>query len=130
MPIAGDNSTLINLSLLDSENQNVNNIFASLVIKGKNTGSIVKVLPFKFYEFSDITIPYTFQKMGDYVVTVEIKINGDPKYGDSPLKADFDLLAANPNQVIPFDELIIYYIIPASIVMTALAIYLKKKKNI
>jgi hypothetical protein len=68
--------------------------------------------------------------MGDYVVTVEIKINGDPKYADSPLKADFDISAADPNQLIPFDELIIYYIIPASIVMTALAIYLKKKRKI
>lgn len=130
MPIAGDNSTLINLSLLDSENQNGNNISISLVIKEKNSGNTVNAFPFKFYEFSDITIPYTFQKMGDYVVTVEIKINGDPKYAASPLKPDFDISAADPNQVIPFDELIICYIIPASIVMTALAIYLKKKKKI
>jgi hypothetical protein len=130
VPIAGDNSTLINLSLLDSENQNINNIFASLVIKEKNTGNIVKVFPFKFYEFSDISIPYTFQKMGDYLVTVEIKINGDPTYGDSPLRANFDISASNPNQVIPFDELIVYYVIPASAVMSALAVYLKKRKKI
>jgi hypothetical protein len=62
MPIARDNSTLINLSLLDSENQNVNNISTSLVIKEKNSGNIVNVFPFEFYEFSDITIPYTFKK--------------------------------------------------------------------
>ena len=63
VPIAGDNSTLINLSLLDSENHNINNISASLVIKEKNTGIVVKVFPFKSYELSDITVPYTFQKM-------------------------------------------------------------------
>src|SRR5262249_30205410 len=75
IPLAGDNSTLINLSVLDKDNQNVNNIFASLVIKEKNTGEIVKTFPFKFYEFSDITFPYTFQKIGDYIVTLQVKIN-------------------------------------------------------
>jgi hypothetical protein len=68
--------------------------------------------------------------MGDYLVTVEIKINGDPTYGDSPLRANFDISASNPNQVIPFDELIVYYVIPGSAVMSALAVYLKKRKKI
>ena len=130
VPLAGDNSTLLNFSVLDKDNQNVNNIFATLIIKEKNSGNVVKVFPFKFYEFSDLTFPFTFKKIGDYVLSLQAKINGDPIYGDNPLSVDFDLSAGNPNQIIPFDELITYYVIPASIVILAIAIYLKRKNKI
>jgi hypothetical protein len=130
VPLAGDNSTLLNFSVLDKDNQNVNNIFASLIIKEKNSGNVVKVFPFKFYEFSDLTFPFSFKKIGDYVLTLQAKINGDPIYGDNPLSVDFDLSAGNPNQIIPFDELVTYYVIPASIVILAIAIYLKRKNKI
>ena len=130
VPLAGDNSTLLNFSVLDKDNQNVNNIFASLIIKEKNSGNVVKVFPFKFYEFSDLTFPFSFKKIGDYVLTLQAKINGDPIYGDNPLSVDFDLSAGNPNQIIPSDELITYYVIPASIVILAIAIYLKRKNKI
>jgi len=130
VPLAGDNSTLLNFSVLDKDNQNVNNIFASLIIKEKNSGNVVKVFPFKFYEFSDLTFPFTFKKIGDYVLSLQAKINGDPIYGNNPLSVDFDLSAGNPNQIIPFDELVTYYVIPASIVILAIAIYLKRKNKI
>lgn len=130
IPLAGDNSTLLNLSVLDKDNQNVNNIFASLIIKEKNTGNIVQSFPFKFYEFSDITFPYTFQRIGDYVISLLVKINGDSIYGETPLKVDFDLSAANPSHIIPFDELILYYVVPALIVIAGIAVYLKKKNKI
>jgi len=130
VPLAGDNSTLLNFSVLDKDNQNVNNIFASLIIKEKNSGNVVKVFPFKFYEFSDLTFPFTFKKIGDYVLSLQAKINGDPIYGNNPLSVDFDLSAGNPNQIIPFDELITYYVIPATIVILAIAIYLKRKNKI
>jgi len=130
VPLAGDNSILLNFSVLDKDNQNVNNIFASLIIKEKNSGNVVKVFPFKFYEFSDLTFPFSFKKIGDYVLTLQAKINGDPIYGDNPLSVDFDLSAGNPNQIIPFDELITYYVIPATIVILAIAIYLKRKNKI
>ena len=130
VPLAGDNSTLLNFSVLDKDNQNVNNIFASLIIKEKNSGDVLKIFPFKFYEFSDLTFPFSFKKIGDYVLTLQAKINGDPIYGDNPLSVDFDLSAGNPNQIIPFDELITYYVIPASIVILAIAIYLRRKNKI
>ena len=130
VPLAGDNSTLLNFSVLDKDNQNVNNIFASLIIKEKNSGNVVKVFPFKFYEFSDLTFPFSFKKIGDYVLTLQAKINGDPIYGNNPLSVDFDLSAGNPNQIIPFDELITYYVIPASVVILAIAIYLRRKNKI
>ncbi|MGA8842085.1 MAG: hypothetical protein WB511_00720, partial [Nitrososphaeraceae archaeon] len=36
VPLAGANSTQINLSILDKDNQNINSIFASLSIKEKD----------------------------------------------------------------------------------------------
>ena len=70
IPLAGDNSTQINLSVLDKDGKNINIMFASLSIKQKETGDLVKTFPFKLYEFSDMTYPYTFTKSGTYVVTL------------------------------------------------------------
>ena len=130
LPFAGDNSTLLNFSILDKENQNVDNIFASLVLKTKENGSIIQEIPFKFYEFSDITIPYTFKEIGDYQLTLLIKINGDPTSSQNPISADFDISAADPNQIIPTNELILYYLIPALVVISIVVIYLKRKNKI
>ncbi len=130
LPLAGDNSTLLNFSILDKDNHNVNNIFASLIIKNKMNGSIVQNFPFKFYEFSDITFPYTFKEIGDYQVTLLIKINGDPTYSLTPISVDFDISATNPNQIIPTDELIIYYAMPALAVIAGIVVYLRRKNKI
>ena len=129
LPLAGDNSTLLNFSILDKNNHNVNNIFASL-IKNKINGSIVQNFPLKFYEFSDITFPYTFKEIGDYQVSLLIKINGDPTYSQTPISVDFDLSATNPNQIIPTDELIIYYAMPALAVIACIVVYLRRKNKI
>jgi len=130
LPLAGDNSTLLNFSILDKNNHNVNNIFASLIIKNKINGSIVQNFPLKFYEFSDITFPYTFKEIGDYQVSLLIKINGDPTYCQTPISVDFDLSATNPNQIIPTDELIIYYAMPALAVIAGIVVYLRRKNKI
>ena len=130
LPFAGDNSTLLNFSILDKENQNVNNIFASLIIKNKVNGSIIQNFPFKFYEFSDITFPYTFKDIGDYQVSLLVRINGDPTYSQRPISVDFDISATNPNQVIPTHELIAYYLVPALAVIAVIVIFLKRKNKI
>jgi len=130
LPIAGDNSTLLNFSILDKENQNVNNIFASLIIKNKVNGSIIQNIPFKFYEFSDITFPYTFKDIGDYQVSLLVRINGDPIYSQRPISVDFDISATNPNQVIPTHELIAYYLVPALAVIAVIVVFLKRKNKI
>jgi len=130
LPFAGDNSTLLNFSILDKDNQNVNNIFASLSIKNKLNGSTVQNFPFRFYEFSDITFPYTFKEIGDYQVSLLVRINGDPTYSQTPLSADFDISATNPNQVIPTQELITYYVVPALAVIAVIVVYLRHKNKI
>jgi len=130
LPFAGDNSTLLNFSILDKENQNVINISASLIIKNKVNSSMIQNIPFKFYEFSDITFPYTFRDIGDYQVTLFVRINGDPTYSQTPISADFDISATDPNQVIPTHELIAYYLVPALAVIAVIVVFLKRKNKI
>lgn len=130
LPFAGDNSTLLNFSILDKDNNNLENISASLIVKNKLNGSIIQNFPFKFYELSDITFPYTFKEIGDYQLSLLVKINGDPTYSQTPVSADFDISATNPNQVIPTDELIIYYLVPGLAVIAAIVFYLRHKKKI
>jgi hypothetical protein len=130
IPLAGDNSTQINLSVLDKEGQNINVMFASLSIKQKETGDLLKTFPFRLYEFSDMTFPYTFAKSGTYVVTLNSKINGDPVYSETPLVVDFDLPVRSGSLLTLFSELMTYFLTPALIAIAGLAVYLRIKKKI
>lgn len=130
LPFAGDNSTLLNFSILDKENQNVKNISVSLVIKTKENGTIIQNVPYKFYEFSDITIPYTFKAIGEYQVSLLVRISGDPGYSQNPISADFDISATDPNQIIPTSELTLYYLVPALVVIAIIVVYLRRKNKI
>ena len=130
LPFVGDNNTILNFSILDKNNQNVDNIFASLIIKDKINYSVIQNFPFRFYEYSDISFPYTFKKTGDYLITLLIRINGDAVHSKSPLSIDFDISAADANQVIPTNELIAYYLLPSLAVIAIIVVYLKRKNKI
>jgi hypothetical protein len=126
-PIAGDNSTSLNFSVLEN-NTNVYNIYSALVVTDKQSGDIVGQVPYKIQEFSDITMPFNFNHTGDYVVTLQTRIAGDEKYQNSPLVASFDISVGN--QLIPFDELMLFYVAPATAAVAGLAIYLHSKKKL
>jgi hypothetical protein len=126
-PVAGDNSTSLNFSLLEN-NTNVYNLYVAMVVTDKQSGDIVGQIPYKFQEFSDITIPYVFNETGSYVVTLQARITGDQKYQNMPLAASFDISVGN--QLIPFDELMLFYVTPATVVIAGIAIYLHSKKKI
>ena len=128
VPFVGDNSTTLNFSILDNNNSNVNNIYAALVIKERNTGNVLGQIPYKFYEFSDITFRYPFQHVGNFVVTLEAKINGDPKYQDNPLISNFEISVNDLRQMIPFSQLILYYVTPSTAV-AGVAVYLISRKK-
>ena len=116
-PIVGDNTTKLNFSVLDkAQNRDIKSIFAALTIKEKNSGEIVHQVPFKLYQSSDITFPYTFQNNTDYQLVLQTRISGDPKYETSPLMVGFDI-SANPIYPAGFDQLIIYYVIPLVILV-------------
>ncbi|MGB9168372.1 MAG: hypothetical protein WCB31_05535 [Nitrososphaeraceae archaeon] len=89
-PIKGDNTTLLNLNIVD-EDGDLKNIYSSVIISNKKNGSIVSQIPFKFYVVSDLSVPYMFLKEGDYIVSLLTKISGDPTYEVSPIIANFDL---------------------------------------
>jgi len=126
-PIAGSNSTLLNFSLLEN-NTNIYNIHSALVVTDKQSGDIVDQVPYRLYEFSDITIPYTFDDTGRYVVTLHTRITGDEKYQASPLVASFDISVGNG--FIPFDELMLFYVTPAAVAIATVVVYLHSKKRI
>ena len=125
-PVPGDNSTQLNFSVLEN-NTNIYNIHAAVVITEKQSGDVVAQVPYRLYEFSDITIPYTFNDTGDYIVTLQTRIIGDEKYQASPLIASFDISVGNQ---IPFDELMLFYVTPAAVAIAGIAIYLRSKKKI
>jgi len=106
----------------------VYNVFVSLIIKDRDSGNIVDQIPYKFYEFGDITFPYTFQNVSDYIVTFQARINGDPNYKVTPLKANFDISVVNPSEI-PFIAWILS-LIPILAVIPGILIYIffKKKK--
>ena len=126
-PIARDNSTSLNFSVLEN-NANIYNIYTAMVVTEKESSDIIAQVPYKFQEFSDITIPYTFNDTGTYVVTLQTRIAGDEKYQDNPLVASFDISVGN--QLIPFDELMLFYVTPATAVIAGIVIYLHSKKKL
>jgi hypothetical protein len=126
-PIAGDNSTSLNFSVLEN-NSNIYNIYTAMVVTEKQSGDIIAQVPYKFQELSDITIPYTFNDTGTYVVTLQTRIAGDEKYQDNPLVASFDISVGD--QLIPFDELMLFYVTPATVVIAGIVIYLHSKKKL
>ena len=127
IPLVSNNSTSLNFSVLEN-NTNIYNIYSALVVTEKQSGDIVGQVPYKFQEFSDINIPYNFNNTGDYVITLQTRIAGDEKYQDSPLVASFDISVGN--QLIPFDELMLFYVTPATAVVAGIAIYLHSKKKL
>ena len=125
-PVAGSDSTL-NFSVLDN-GSNIFNIHSAVVVVEKSSGTPVGQIPYKLYEFSDVSIPYIFSNPGDYVVTLQTRITGDEKYQTTPLEASFDLTVENPNGLrIPIEELMLFYITPAAIAIAGIAIYLHSK---
>jgi hypothetical protein len=127
IPLVNDNSTKLNFSLMEN-NTDVYNVFVSLIIKDRNLGNVVEQIPYKFYEFGDITLPYIFQNVSDYIITFQARINGDPKYEVNPLKANFDISVVNPSEI-PFIAWILS-LIPILAVIPGILIYIlfKKKK--
>lgn len=126
-PIAGSNSTYLNFSVIQN-GTNIFNIHSAVVIELKDTNTVVDQIPYKQYEFSDISIPYVFSEAGNYVITLQTRIIGHEKYQAVPLEASFDLeIVSEGIQGIPVDELMLFYVTPASIAIAGIAIYLHSR---
>jgi hypothetical protein len=127
IPLVNDNSTKLSFSLMENKTD-VYNVFVSLIIKDRNS-NVIEQIPYKFYEFGDISLPYTFQNVGDYILTFHARINGDPKYEVTPLTASFDISVVNPSEI-PFIAWIIS-LTPIIAAIAGIVIYIDffKKRN-
>jgi hypothetical protein len=104
-PIKGDNTTLLNLNIVN-ENGDLENIYSSIIISNKKNSSIVFQTPFKFYTKGDISLPFSFPHNGDYRVSLLTKINGDKNYEMVPIIANFDLKVRSGNTDNFFDGIL------------------------
>jgi hypothetical protein len=124
--LANDNSTKLKFSLIENK-MDVYNVFVSLIIKEKTTGNIVEEIPYKFYEFGDITFPYIFKKVGDYTITFQAKINGDQDYKTNPLVSSFDI-SVSSSEISPFVSWLVV-LIPVMSAITGIIIYIDFSKR-
>jgi hypothetical protein len=124
--LADDNSTTkLNFSI-QQNNTDVYDVFAALTIKEKNPDRVVAKIPYRLYEFGDITFPYVFEKSADYQVSLQARIAGDPKYEVNPLVISFDVSVG-----ISFNEFIIYFVLPiiTAITVAGLIYYYISRKS-
>lgn len=121
-PMAGDNTTL-NFSILDEENLNIHNIFSALIIQDKKTNETIAQVPYRQYMYSDITFPYKFSNNSEYLLTLETRIIGDPKFQTQPLTASFDLIVGDQTSEY-FKMIMIYFVTPVcAAIIGAILIY-------
>jgi hypothetical protein len=99
-PTVNDSSTLLNFNV-QKDGNDVTNTFISLIIMDKTSKKIVYQVPYKFYEFSDITYPYTFKNQSTYSLSLLTKVAGDPKYENNPLIESFEIeISSGSNQLL------------------------------
>ncbi len=128
-PLVNDTSTKLNFSIMENSTD-VPNLFTSLTILDKNTKSIIEQTPYKFHEFGDVTYPYTFRSDGEYTAEVQAKINGNPKYESSPLKASFDVSVQNVEKSsLLFSQIMLFYVTPTMAVIVGTIIYIDRKRE-
>lgn len=123
---AGQNATL-HFSILDENRSNLVGVYAALVMKEKEHSTIVEQMPYRFYESSDISIPYEFHDNSNYVVTLLTRIMDDSKYLATPLQADFDIPVGQTITISP-NELLLMVVPFTSALVSGIIFVLKKKK--
>jgi hypothetical protein len=99
-------------------------------------GEAIAQYPYKLYEFSDISLSFAFNGRGDYAVTLQTRIIGDPKYEAAPLEATLDLSVVSPFQAMLAgmlsNRLILLTIILVPVVGggALLCMYIRLEKNV
>jgi hypothetical protein len=73
--------------------------------------------------YSDITFPYKFSNNSEYLITLETRIIGDPKFQTQPLTASFDLIVGDQTSGY-FKMIMIYFVTPVcAAIIGAILIY-------
>lgn len=126
-PEVNDTNTKLNFSI-QKNNTDVTAVFVSLMLQDKVTGNIISQTPYKFHQSGDVTFPYVFKRSGDYIVTLQSRINGDPLYEQNPLSISFDLSindVSNKTQ-----DLLLYFVLPYLIIgVVIILLYVRESKK-
>lgn len=118
----------VNLNFNVQENKtDLNGIFSSIHIINDKTKQLVYNSTYKFYEFSDFTIPFIFKESGAYVISLYTKISWDPKFSYYPMIANFDIKVLENTKDI---ESIVRIIMYASIIIVSIVIVFVLKKSL
>jgi hypothetical protein len=124
-----DTSTKLNFSVMEN-NTDVPNLFTSLIIMDKSTDKIVKQTPYEFHEFGDVTYPYTFQNDGEYSVSIQAKIEGDPKYEFQPLMSSFDVSVQDMQKLTSiFQQIMLFYLTPVLAAIVGGTVYIQHRRE-
>jgi hypothetical protein len=127
-PVVAGSSSVLNFSVLYN-GSNIQNVHSAVTITERRSGRVVFQDPYRFYESSDISVPYRFEKAGEYEVTLSTRITGHEKYQAEPLAATFTISAYDPAAAIKFDELMVYYVTPAAAAAAGIAVYLHSRRG-
>lgn len=127
-PIAGSNDTRLNFSIL-REGQNINNVNVAFTIKVKDSDTFEGQFPFKWYEFSDITIPYVFEKASYYVVNVQAAVAGGAESQSRLFAVDFDLRVKDQHEIVSPDLLPFVIVIPGAVVGIIGGLFLYRRRS-
>ncbi|WP_148699322.1 hypothetical protein [Candidatus Nitrososphaera evergladensis] len=104
-PSAG-NRTDLHFSIKEN-NSGLSNVNLALQIVDKKSGAIVHQMPYKTYEISDVSIPYTFQNNSQYTAKLLMRLDdGNAEHMKKPLEADFDVNVRHTS-VISAQELLV-----------------------
>jgi hypothetical protein len=125
---AGQDTTL-HFSIVDGKGSNLVGVYAALVMKEKERGTIVEQMPYRFYESSDISIPYKFHDNSNYVATLFTRISGDSKYLATPLQADFDVPVGQATTISPNELLTMVIPFTSALVGSIIFLFMKKGKK-
>ncbi|MER3408218.1 MAG: hypothetical protein C4292_05630 [Nitrososphaera sp.] len=126
--VAAGSSSVLNFSVLYN-GSNIQNVHSTITITERGSGKVVFQDPYRFYESSDISVPYRFVKAGEYDVALSTRITGHEKYQAAPLVATFTISAYDPATAVKFDELMIYYVTPAAAAAAGIAAYLHSRRG-
>jgi hypothetical protein len=124
---SADQNATLHFSIFDKNSSNVNGVYAAMVMKEKESGRVVEQMPYRFYEFGDISMPYKFHENEDYVATLLTRIEEDPKYSAAPLQADFDVSVGQTTVLSPNEFLLM--IVPFTAALTGGIIFMFKRKR-
>ena len=124
---SAEQNSMLHFSIFDSNNSNVNGVYAAVVMKEEESGDVVEQIPYRFYELGDISLPYKFHKNEDYVATLLTRIEEDPKYYTAPLQADFDVSVSQTTTLLPNEFLLM--IVPFTVALVGGIIFMFKRKQ-